>query len=70
VLAGIGIAAGLIGARYAAHWASSLLFGLSPGDPWVFIGAGGTLILIAVAATVAPARRAASVAPTLALRQD
>ena len=70
VLAGIGIVIGLLGARYAARWASSLLFGLSPNDPWVFLAAGVALILIAAAATLAPARRAASLAPTLALRQD
>ena len=43
---------------------------VSPRDPLVFGVAAMTLVLVAIAATLVPARRAAGVSPVVALRSD
>ncbi len=69
-LVAIGIAAGLGGALGATRWISSLLFGLSPTDPLTYVTVAGLLILVAIAAALLPARRAARVDPMTALRSE
>jgi ABC-type lipoprotein release transport system permease subunit len=49
---------------------ASLLFGVDPADPMTFGRVTGLLILVALIATLVPARRAAKVEPMIALRQD
>ena len=68
VLAGIGIAIGLIGAVAATRLMERLLFGVSATDPITFVAAVVTLGIASVAATCVPALRAARVAPVIALR--
>jgi putative ABC transport system permease protein len=70
VLALVGIAGGALAALGLARLASSLLFGISPWDPTVFAVAALIVGSVAMLASVAPARRAASVDPTTALRQE
>jgi predicted permease len=64
---------GVIGAPAAfasTRWLSSLLFETSPLDPVVYILAAATLVSVALAATVLPARRATRLDPAIALRQE
>jgi putative ABC transport system permease protein len=49
---------------------ASLLFGVSPTDPLTMVGVAAVLSLVAAAACYLPARRAAAVAPAVALRHD
>jgi ABC-type lipoprotein release transport system permease subunit len=49
---------------------TGLVFGLTPGDPRVLVSATAVLALVAVAAAWFPARRAASMDPTTALRHE
>ena len=66
----VGIAAGTLGALALGRLVTGMVFGLKPGDPRVLLAA--TVVLAAVAATAAwfPARRAASMDPTAALRHE
>jgi ABC-type antimicrobial peptide transport system permease subunit len=64
--AGLGIGAGI--SLAAAHWIAPLLFKESPRDPIVFGAVSGALIVITIAASWIPARRAASVDPKTALQ--
>ncbi len=70
VLTAVGLTAGLAGAVAADQWIRSLLFGVTPADPTTFAAVGCALTVTAVLATYVPARRAASVDPTDALRSD
>ena len=70
VLTAFGLTAGLAGAVAADRWIRSLLFGVTPADPMTFAAVGCALTLTAVLATYVPARRAARVDPTDALRTD
>ena len=63
-----GIAIGLVGALAATRTMRSLLFEVSPTDPLVLVLVPLLLMAIAVVASFAPARRAASVNPVEALR--
>lgn len=70
VLTAFGLGAGLAGAVAADQWIRSLLFGVTTADPTTFAAVGCALTVTAVLATYLPARRAASVDPTDALRTD
>jgi len=65
-----GLAIGTLVALWAAKWVKPLLFDVSPRDPVVFVIVGGTLLGVAILASLIPARRAAKVEPTVALRSD
>jgi len=54
----------------AAHWASTLLFGLTPRDPNTFLMAVAVLAAVAALASYVPAFRASRLEPTAALRED
>jgi ABC-type antimicrobial peptide transport system permease subunit len=66
----LGCGLGLAGALAGAPWLTSLLYGVRPHDLATFAGAAVVLILVAVAASSLPARRAMRVDPALALRQE
>ena len=66
----VGLVAGLIGAAALTRVMSSLLFGVSPTDPLTFALVPVLLLVIALAATYLPARRAARVDPARTLRSD
>jgi ABC-type antimicrobial peptide transport system permease subunit len=63
----IGVAAGLAVAMAAVQLVQSLLFGVDPHDP---LTAPASLIVVAVAACLLPAARAARVDPMIALRAE
>jgi putative ABC transport system permease protein len=66
----LGIALGTGGALLAARAMASLLFGVASTDPVSFVGVAVLLLLVAVAATLVPALRAARVSPLVAIRVD
>jgi predicted permease len=66
----IGTVIGLVLAFLTTRFLSSMLFGISPTDPVTFIGVTLLFILVAVAATLRPAWRAADINPVQALQQE
>jgi len=69
-LAGIGIVAGVIFSASTASLMSSLLYGVRPHDPAVFLFVPLLLFVVAVLASYLPARRATKVDPIFALRES
>jgi len=69
-LAALGIAAGLLGALAATRFMQGLLYGVSPTDPIALVGTCALLFVVAVIASWLPARRAATLDPMEALRND
>ena len=67
-LAAVGIVAGLIGAFALTRQMQSLLYEVRPNDPMTFVAVAAAVLLIALLASVLPARRAARVSPMIALR--
>jgi hypothetical protein len=63
-----GTIAGLLGALLATRALASFLYGITVRDPWVFAGSIVALALIASAASLLPALRAAQVEPMAAIR--
>ena len=70
VLIGWGLALGTLGALALTRSLSTLLFGVSPTDPAVFISVGALLGCVAFVACCVPAHRATRLDPVAALRQD
>jgi predicted permease len=70
VLIMLGLALGLSAAVSASRAVGSLLYGLSPTDPWTYSVLAALLAGIALSAAYIPARRAARVDPMVALRYD
>jgi len=69
-LTGLGVAIGLDSAFLTMRLVSSLLFNVSPMDPWTYILTSVCVVSIAWLACYLPSRRAAAVDPTLALRAE
>ena len=69
-LALAGCAIGLIATVATSRWLASLLFAVSRFDPLVLSLAALVVILLAIAASLVTARRAASIDPMSALRAD
>jgi putative ABC transport system permease protein len=70
LLAGAGVAVGIPAALAMSRVMGSLLYGTSPRDLSVFLGVPAVLVLVALAASYFPARRAAKVDPIVALRWE
>lgn len=70
LLTGSGIAIGLAAAAGLMRLMKSLLFGVSPLDPFTYVSVLIVLAASAVLASYLPARRAAAVNPVEALRAD
>ena len=66
----VGLVAGAGGALALGRVVRSLLSGVSPADPVAFAVAPVVLALVALAASVVPARRASRLDPVRALRKD
>jgi putative ABC transport system permease protein len=69
-LALLGSALGVLGAIGAGRLLSTQLFGVTAGDPLTLVAAVAGMLTVAVVASYVPARRAAGVAPMVALRVD
>jgi predicted permease len=69
VLAGIGVAAGVILSASAVSMMASVLYGVRPHDPAIFLAVPLVLLAVAVLASYIPARRATKVDPVIALRE-
>lgn len=69
-LAAVGCGLGLVGAVAASRLLRSFLFEVSPFDPGVLALSATAMLLLALAASALPARRASSTDPMLALRGE
>lgn len=67
-MAAIGIGAGVPAALWLSRYVRTLLFAVSPNDPFVYISAIGVLATVSAAACLLPARRAAKTDPMVSLR--
>jgi predicted permease len=66
----MGCGMGAIGAIFAARLLRSMLFQVDPLDPTVIVLAAVSIFLLALVASLVPARRAASIEPMQALRAE
>ena len=69
-LAVLGVLLGLAGAWGVSSLLQSQLFGITGTDPLTYVGGALLLLLVALVACLIPARRAASINPTEALRAE
>jgi ABC-type antimicrobial peptide transport system permease subunit len=67
-LAAMGVSLGLFASWGLSRAISSMLFGVSAGDPVTFLGTIVILTAVAAMAAYLPARRASRIDPTVALR--
>ena len=70
MIALIGVAVGLVGAFAMSRLVATLLYDVSPTSASLYAIAAVVTILVTTAATLAPARKATRVDPTVALRSD
>jgi putative ABC transport system permease protein len=70
ILTGTGLALGLVMAVGLAHGVANLLYGVSPDDPLVFGSITASIAAIALLASWMPARRASTIDPMVALRDE
>ena len=68
--AAVGVGTGLAVAAATAPQLAPLLYGISPRDPLVLGTVGAVMLLVAVVACIAPARRAVRVDPNRVLRSE
>ena len=68
VAAGLGL--GLVGALAASRFLSTLLYGVTPTDPWTYAGVLATLATVGLAACYVPARRGSRLDPMTVLRRE
>ena len=67
---GFGVAAGLLAACALSHAMKSLLVGVDASDPITFVTVAVLLALVALAACLVPARRAARIDPMVSLHYE
>src|SRR5579872_4482873 len=70
LLLGVGLLAGTALSLLSTRAVATLLFGLKATDLQSLLAAAGLLALVALAASYLPARRAANLDPTAALREE
>jgi predicted permease len=69
-LAGAGLAFGLAGALALSRLFEGWLFGVRPHDPWTLVVVAAVLMVTALLASYAPARRASRLDPAVVLRAE
>ena len=67
---GLGLVIGIGAALGLSRVVRNLLFEVTPTDVWSYAGASGVLIVVALAACMVPAWRAARVDPSISLRYE
>ena len=67
---GAGLGVGLLGSAGLVRLIRSMLYQMSPWDPWVFGGAAVLLGVVGIGAAWIPARRASQVDPLVAIRSE
>ena len=67
-LAIVGLVAGIVGAIGLTRLMTSVLYDVTPADPWTYASVIGGLLAVATVASAIPALRAARVDPVTALR--
>jgi predicted permease len=70
MVTGTGAVVGLLMAAGTTRYLESMLFELTPLDPWTFIAVAVMALVVAVLAAYLPAARASRVDPVVALRHD
>ena len=65
-----GVVLGLVLGLAVTRVAGRLLYGVEPNDPVTFIAVSALLVLVALAASYVPVRRATRVDPIVALRYE
>jgi predicted permease len=70
VFVAIGLAVGIVAAVFAGNLVRSFLFEVKPADSWTYSGVVLLLLFVGSLAALIPARRAASVEPMAALREE
>jgi putative ABC transport system permease protein len=70
LLAVLGVGIGVVGAFALTRLVKTLLFEVTPNDPFTFASVAVTLVAAAAIASFLPARRAASIDPIAALRSE
>ncbi|HUQ51176.1 MAG TPA: FtsX-like permease family protein, partial [Gammaproteobacteria bacterium] len=65
----VGLAVGLVAAGVLMRFVTTLLYGVSSADLPTYVGVPALLLVVAAAACIVPARRAARLDPLRALRQ-
>jgi hypothetical protein len=69
-LAATGAIAGMVLAAFTTRFLASILYGFSPNDPATFAATCIGILLVSALAACLPARRAASITPSAALRSE
>jgi ABC-type antimicrobial peptide transport system permease subunit len=69
-VAGVAVLAGAVISRLIGGAVSDMLFGVTPADPAVYLLVGLTILVVAAAAGLGPARRAMAADPLSVLRDD
>ncbi|HLK22097.1 MAG TPA: ABC transporter permease [Bryobacteraceae bacterium] len=70
IVVGLGLLVGIPAALACGRYVASQLYGLAPNDPVTISAAAALLIAVALLASYLPARRAATLDPLLALREE
>ncbi len=70
VLLGVGLVLGVCASALLTRYMASQLFEVKPLDPLTFVVVAGTLIAVALLATIVPAAKALRVDPLVALRYE
>jgi ABC-type antimicrobial peptide transport system permease subunit len=70
ILVVAGLVLGVICALWAGKLVKSFLYQVQPLDGWTYIGVGVLLLVVGILAAIIPARRAAAVEPSEALRNE
>jgi putative ABC transport system permease protein len=66
----VGVAAGIVGSLTVTKVIAGILYGVTPTDASTFVGIALLFASVALLATYIPARRAATMDPTIAFRSE